>query len=458
MNIVPHHHHSCEVASSKIQQFFAEFHISQILRSCNAYKLRGFAVMAIFLVAFEAVFQRRSFYQRKKDAPESIPFERDTFYRFLNSCAIHWRKFTLLLSTAIIQKVIAPLTSESRRNVLIIDDSVFSRNRSKKVELLARVYDHVSGTYVKGFRMLTLGWSDGNTFLPLSHCLLSSASKRQQLQGASADIDPRSNGGKQRKLAQRKAPEVVLELLKEAKATQVPAQHVLFDSWFCSPASLHQIHELGYDVIARVKKSEKLRFFFQGRMQDVKMIYRNQKKRPGRSTYLLSVRAEAVKDGKHLPVRLIFVRNASKKGDYLVLVTTDLTLSEKDVIQTYGKRWSIEVFFKMCKSYLKLGKETHSISYDALTAHTSIVFARYMMLALEQRRQIDERSIGELFFLTIDELEDLRYLDALSLLLELLINCAKEANILDEKQLKKLLNLFLAKLPDFWGRCLIQCA
>lgn len=128
-------------------------------------------------------------------------------------------------------------------------------------------------------------------------------------------------------------------------------------------------------------------------------------------------------------------------------------MSEEEIIQTYGKRWSIEVFFKMCKSYLKLGKETRSISYDALTAHTSIVFARYMMLTLEQRRQIDERSIGE-FFLTIDELEDLRYLDALSLLLELLINCAKEANILDETQLKKLLNLFLAKLSDFWGRCL----
>nr|WP_259324068.1 hypothetical protein [Mitsuokella multacida] len=38
---------------------------------------------------------------------------------------------------------------------------------------------------MKGFRMLTLGWSDGNTFLPLSHCLLSSSSKQQQLQGAS---------------------------------------------------------------------------------------------------------------------------------------------------------------------------------------------------------------------------------------------------------------------------------
>lgn len=458
MNIIPHHHHSCEAASSKIQRFFAEFHVGQILRSCNAYKLRGFAVMAIFLVAFEAVFQRRSFYQRKKDAPESIPFERDTFYRFLNSCAIYWRKFTLLLGTAIIQKAIAPLTSGARRNVLIIDDSLFSRNRSKKVELLARVYDHVSGTYMKGFRMLTLGWSDGNTFLPLSHCLLSSSSKQQQLQGASEDVDPRSNGGKQRKLAQCKAPEVVLTLLQEAREAGAPARHVLFDSWFCSPASLHQIHELGYDVIARVKKSEKMHFCLQGRMQDVMAIYRNQKKRRGRSAYLLSVEAEAVKDSERLPVRLVYVRNKNKRSDYLVLVSTDLTLSEEEIIQTYGKRWNIEVFFKMCKSYLKLGKETRSISYDALTAHTAIVFARYMMLALEQRRNMDERSLGELFYLTIDELEDLHYLDALASLLSLLMDCAKEAEILDEEQVNQLLDLFMAKLPDLWGKCLKQCA
>lgn len=414
--------------------------------------------MAIFLVAFETVFQCRSFYQRKKDTPKSIPFKRDTFYRFLNSCAIHWCKFTLLLSTAIIQKAIAPLTSAERRNVLIIDDSLFSRSRSKKVELLARVYDHASGTCVKGFRMLTLDWSDGNTFLPLSHCLLSSASKQQQLDGASEDVDPRSNGGKQRKLAQSKAPEVVLTLLQEAREAGVPTQYVLFDSWFCSPASLHQIHELGYDVSARVKKSEKMHFRFQGRMQDVKTIYRGQRKRRWRSAYLLSVEAEAVKNGNRLPVRLVYVRNKNKRSDCPVLVSTDLTLSEEEIIQTYGKRWNIEVFFKMCKSYLKLGKETRSISYDALTAHTSIVFAHYMMLALEQWRNTDERNLGELFYLTIDELEDLRYLDALATLLSLLMDCAKEAEILDDEQINQLLDLFVAKLPDLWGKCLKQCA
>ena len=142
----------------------------------------------------------------------------------------------------------------------------------------------------------------------------------------------------------------------------------------------------------------------------------------------------------------------------LGLISTDLTLSEEEIIQTYGKRWNIEVFFKMCKSYLKLGKETRSISYDALTAHTAIVFARYMMLALEQRRNMDERSLGELFYLTMDELEDLHYLDALASLLSLLMDCAKEAEILDEEQVNQLLDLFMAKLPDLWGKCLKQCA
>ena len=81
-----------------------------------------------------------------------------------------------------------------------------------------------------------------------------------------------------------------------------------------------------------------------------------------------------------------------------------------------------------------------------------------MMLALEQRRNTDERSLGKLFYLTIDELEDLHYLDALAALLSLLMDCAKEAEILDEAQINQLLDLFVAKLPNLWGKCLIQCA
>lgn len=55
------------------------------------------------------------------------------------------------------KSVILPLDSEDRANVLIIDDSMFERNRSKKVELLAKVYDHAKHKYRFGFRMLTYG-------------------------------------------------------------------------------------------------------------------------------------------------------------------------------------------------------------------------------------------------------------------------------------------------------------
>ena len=48
---------------SRFSKFLSEFHVSHILRSCNAYKPSVFGVMAIFLVAFKAVFQQRSFYQ-----------------------------------------------------------------------------------------------------------------------------------------------------------------------------------------------------------------------------------------------------------------------------------------------------------------------------------------------------------------------------------------------------------
>ena len=457
MNIVAHNHQSRELLSSKISHFLEEFHVGGILKACNAYKVRGFSVKDVFQVAFENAFGNKSFFQKQRESSTAIPFAKDTFYRFMNSSSINWRKFTLQLSYAVIQKI-EPLTNENRRNVLIIDDSLFSRARSKKVELLAKVFDHVEHKYTKGFRMLTLGWSDGNSFLPLSQCLLSSTKRENRLQEASSDIDARSNGGKLRKLAQTKATSVMLTLLKEAKAAEIPAKHVLFDTWFCSPDSLLQIKDIGYDVIGMVKKSETIHFRHNGRMQSAPAIFRANKKRRGRSKYLLSVEAEVVKDNQAIPVKLVFVKNRNNRQDYLILVSTDVNLSEEEIIQTYGKRWNIEVFFKMCKSYLKLGKESRTMSYDAMTAHVSIVLARYMLLSLEQRRKVDKRSIGELFYVSCDELQDLQYMDALIMVLKRLVSMITEKWLFLENELNAMLDSFLENLPDLWHRCLDRCA
>lgn len=95
------------------------------------------------------------------------------------------------------------MTNEKRRNAFVIDDTVFERNGSKKVELLAKVYDHARHRYTHGFRMVTLGWSDGVTFLPVNSCLLSTGKQENRLSEGKI-LDSRSNGAKMRELAVKK--------------------------------------------------------------------------------------------------------------------------------------------------------------------------------------------------------------------------------------------------------------
>ena len=60
-----------------------------------------------------------------------------------------------------------------------------------------------------------------------------------------------------------------------------------------------------------------------------------------------------------IPAKIVYVRNTKKKKDWVALISTNTDLSEEDIIRIYGKRWQTEVFYKTCKSWLKLGKECH---------------------------------------------------------------------------------------------------
>lgn len=109
------------------------------------------------------------------------------------------------------------------KNVFIIDDSLFDRSCSSKTGFLAKVFDHCSMKYKRAYRMLTLGWSDRNSFLPDNHCLLSAEDDRNLLCEASA-YDGRSLAGIHRKHSHRKATEGTLELIQAVKRTGLSAE------------------------------------------------------------------------------------------------------------------------------------------------------------------------------------------------------------------------------------------
>ena len=125
-----------------------------------------------------------------------------------------------------------------------------------------------------------------------------------------------------------------------------------------------------------------------------------------------------------------------------------MNLTEEEIIQLYAKRWDIEVFFKVCKSYLKLGKEFLGLSYDTITAHTAVVLTRYMILALEKRQNEDPRALGELFFHCYDEIAEIQFADAFELILSLLRNVFEESLFLTNEQIGLLIEAFIMKLPE----------
>ena len=85
-----------------------------------------------------------------------------------------------------------------------------------------------------------------------------------------------------------------------------------------------------------------------------------------------------------------------------------------------------------------------------MTAHVAIVCTRYMLLAVEERENTDTRSLGELFFLSLDEMPDLKYMEALQLVLQEFAEQLKAEYSLDDHLAQTLMEKFLRDLPALW--------
>ena len=446
--------------SSRIDTFFKYFSISKHLKKSNFCKEAGIPCLEVLKFIFTLVFTNKNLYRTLDVNPESLPFSKNTVYRFLNSMSYNWAKLLTLISTEVINFVNAT-TSKEHCNVLIIDDSFYDRNRSKKVELLTRVFDHSAHKYVKGFKMLTLGWSDGNTFIPAAFSLLSSRKESNILCPSNA-IDKRTLAYQRRKSAVSNSTEVMFQLLDSAK--HLPAKYVLFDSWFAFPKTICNICKRKYDVICMIKNSSKIHYGYQDEWMDIKKLYsiiKNSNKNDKDKSNIIGSINVCVRESKNSQetkeVKIVFVKDRQSKN-YLAVLSTDITLTNEEIIRIYGKRWDIEVFFKMCKSYLALSKEYQGRSYDMMTAHTTIVFMRYIMLSVENRNSIDNRTIGGFFYDICDELQDINFTTSLMFLLDTLKQVLSEYSLISESLALEIIDNFFNRLPSIWKHKLQSCA
>ena len=453
MTIIPQNNENNQEYAGRIFAFLKAFEVDKVLRCCNAAKQKGFAVIEIFRYLLCMMFSDRSMYMQMKTNRYTEAFSKNTVHRFLDNGRTNWEKFTNMLSERIVNDFIRPLTSDDREDVFIVDDSAYKKTGYKKTELVATVFDHVSMKYIKGFRMLTFGWSDGNSFVPISHRLMSSGNDKNVI-GTIEEYDKRSLSYKRRHQARLKATDVMIDMVKQAQKCGHHAKYILFDSWFSCPCIVTALKkECHLDTIAMVKKNQNIRYSYNGEMLDIKTIYKRCKKRPGRSKYLLSVNVDVVSINENgckvtVPAKIVCVRNRNKKKDWLAIICTNTELSETEIIRIYGKRWDIEVFFKSCKSMLKL-EQCKKLSYDALTAYVSIVFVRYMFLCYEKRNYEDDRTLGELMFSIYDEMQDITFSHSMAIITQALFDAVTEMLNLTKEQLEDLTESFLSRIPVY---------
>lgn len=151
---------------SRFSKLFIRLHIGENLRHAGISKSFGLSSLAIFQIQFSLVLKGKNWFRLlESDRAAGLP-GKDVIYRFLNQAYFAWRRLLQVSSLRIVYHF-KTLISSQRVRVFIIDDSVMSRNWNKKAELLAHGFDHSTGKFIKGYTMLTLGWSDGFSFAPL---------------------------------------------------------------------------------------------------------------------------------------------------------------------------------------------------------------------------------------------------------------------------------------------------
>jgi hypothetical protein len=398
--------------ANRIDLFFDKLSLGRLAARCGITKSKGISPRTLLMTLFALPFLGQNIF-RGVARNNSCQFGKDAVYDFLGSSRFSWRRLLLMVAIKATAMLDA-LTGSDRETVLILDDTSIHRPRAKKVELLARLYDHCENRFLKGFRMLTLAWSDGASLVPLDFALLSSTDPCNRYQGVTKDLDRRSCGAKRRREAVTKSTALLAPMVRRALEAGGKARYLLMDSWFGMPAIISALRPL-IPVICMVKRTPKVLYGFQGKRLSLDGIYRVLKKRRGRAK-ILSSAVVAMNNGE--PARIVFVRDRRKK-DWLALLTTDINLPDEEVIRIYGKRWDIEVFFRTAKQFLQLEKGSQARDFDTLIAHSTIVLMRYIFLALEQRRLDDPRSLGLLFHACCDEMRDVTYLESLKRILEL---------------------------------------
>lgn len=392
---------------ANILALFSRFGIGHLLCHMSLEKPQGISAvqlilaLCMFRVGGETI---HSIY--KKGFRELLDTGKNCYYRMMTRTSMNWRK--LLYGMAVRFQTILRKERAADTNLpkcYIIDDTTLEKS-GISMEHISRVFDHVKGKCVLGYKLLLCAFFDGKTTLPIDFSLHSEKGKegdygltdKQRKARYSKKRDRMQPDYERAKEASRSKLDVAIEMLKRAWShTALRAQYVLCDSWFTCEKLIGEVARIGNGALCFVglAKMGNTKYKVADKLHcaaELIALHERTDIHECRKYKCLYISLRGTLGSQQ--VRIFLIKYGHNQR-WNILLTSDVTMSFVKAFEIYQIRWNIEVLNKEAKQYLGLGSY-QGRDFDGQIADCTICFITYIVMALEKRFS-DYETMGELF-------------------------------------------------------------
>jgi hypothetical protein len=250
---------------------------------------------------------------------------------------------------------------ESPDACLVFDDTIIHKPYTDQSNLVCWHYDHTSGTSVKGINLLTAFYNttkdNKNLTVPVA---FNTVTKYESY----CDINTKKIIYK----SEFTKNELMRDQISIAIQNKLEFSYILADSWFSSSENMKFINKLGKFFIFDLKSNRIASIDGKTEFKAINSL--NIKENTPVKVWLNGINFQVV------IIKQVFINKDGSTGERF-LVSNNLSLTSKKLINTYQKRWSIEEYHKSLKQNASISKSpTRTIKTQ--TAHIFCSLVAYI--------------------------------------------------------------------------------
>ena len=267
------------VSAEDIFSRFKALKLSEGLSQFKWFKTRGYDFKMVLALLVSMVVSSDKTVNSYLNSPtgEGSTMGKDVFYRLKNSSIICWR----MLMWHLVHRFLTVTSKDSdvddtSSRYLIFDDTTLSKT-GKHIEKIGKVWDHVTNSYVLGFKLLVMMYWDGKSSIPLDFSLHREKGKKQERpfgmtkkqirkQYSCKRIKDSYTAKRVEELDTNKI-QMVLRMFFTAIYRGLRVDYVLVDSWFTCDALIQAIRSVKDKEVHLIGmyKFAKTKFEYQGK-------------------------------------------------------------------------------------------------------------------------------------------------------------------------------------------------